>query len=198
MKISHEEFQKARRISRAIQKHLEDINKDDLRSTDLYPILARKKLIERDKNNGSHFRRFLKNLKEKGGLHLIPQCKFQYSKANPEHLEWHFYRTKTETVQSNFVNEKKELIAPKLTEEEINQLIQKGKKYVANLPRKEESKFSFSQLETRKLYERAYERLSDKEIRLMKRAYDVFGRIDKVAELLKRQPSAVQKKINAL
>jgi len=32
----------------------------------------------------------------------------------------------------------------------------------------------------------------------MKRAYDVFGRIDKVAELLKRQPSAVQKKINAL
>jgi hypothetical protein len=42
MNLTHEEFQKARRISRAIQDHLEQINRDDIRSTDLYPILAKK------------------------------------------------------------------------------------------------------------------------------------------------------------
>lgn len=198
MKLRHDEIQKAIRISKAIQEHLEKINTDDLRSTDLYPILARKKLIERDKNNGIHFRKFLRYLKEKGALHLIPQCKYKFSERNSNHLEWHFYRVKNST--SNTINNdvERELILPKMTQEEIDRLIEKGKKYVDNLPKKAESKFTFPQLETRKLYNRAYENWTNNEIKLMIRAIELFGNIDKVAELLKRQPSAVNKKLKSL
>ncbi|QFZ54226.1 hypothetical protein FEZ18_05145 [Oceanihabitans sp. IOP_32] len=195
MKISHEEFQKARRISKAIQEHLEQINDDGLRSTDLYPILARKKLIEKDKNNGSQFRKFLRQLKEKNALNLIPQCKFQHSSRNPKHFEWHFYRTTNNIVENETNNETKNIITPKLPEDEINVLIEKAQEYVEGFPKKDDTKLTLPQIETRKLYERAYENWSNNEIRLMNRAFEAFGRIDKVAELLKRQPSVVRKKI---
>lgn len=196
MKVSHEEFQKAKRISRAIQEHLEQIQDNGLRSTDLYPILARKKLIEKDKNNGSNFRRFLRRLKEKDALQLIPQCKYQHSTRNPDHLEWHFYKVNDDITEKKTSNGNKNIITPKLPENEINELIKKGKEYVENLPKKDASKFTLPQIETRELYARAYENWSNNEVRLMNRAYEIFGRIDKVAELLKRQPSAVRKRLN--
>ena len=74
MEINHEDFQKARRISREVQRYLEEINEDGLRSTDIYPILAKKGLIEKDRHNGLHFRRFLRKLKDNDLLKLIPQC----------------------------------------------------------------------------------------------------------------------------
>ncbi|MFT5914610.1 MAG: hypothetical protein ACJAWV_001458 [Flammeovirgaceae bacterium] len=56
MSVTHEDYQKALRISRAIQTHLEQVNQDGLRNTDIYPTLARKKLVEKDKFGGLHFR----------------------------------------------------------------------------------------------------------------------------------------------
>jgi len=44
------------------------------------------------------------------------------------------------------------------------------------------------------MYERAYEIWSVFEIEIMMRAYKKIGRIDKVAELLKRQPNVIRKK----
>lgn len=90
MQLSQEEFQKARRISRAIQEYLEKINQDGLRSTDIYPILARKGLIQKDRHNGLYFRRFLRKLKKNNLLSLIPQC--QYRTTQSEFLMWYFYR----------------------------------------------------------------------------------------------------------
>ena len=74
MEINHEDFQKARRISREVLRYLEEIIEDGLRSTDIYPILAKKGLIEKDRHNGLHFRRFLRKLKDNDLLKLIPQC----------------------------------------------------------------------------------------------------------------------------
>ena len=197
MKITHEEFQKARRISRAIQDHLEQINDDNLRSTDLYPILVRKKLIEKDKYNGIHFRRFLKKLKENDLLKLIPQCKYKYNEKKPEYVEWHFYRVKQENINEKKIVKREitEIIKPKIAEQEINELIEKAKPHIERLPKKNIEKFSYPQLETRKMYERAYETWTDREIEIMNRAYKKFERIDKVAELLKRQPNVVRKKL---
>jgi hypothetical protein len=196
MNITHEEFQRAIRISKAIQAHLEDINKDGLRSTDLYPILARKKLIEKDKSNGIHFRRFLRKLKDNDLLKLIPQCKFQYDK-NPNFLQWHFYRVKE--MSGNFskleTTPSKKIITPIISEDEINDLINQAKPHVEKLPKKDESDFTLPQLETKELYKRAYETWTTREIEIMERAYAKFGRIDKVAELLERQPSVIKNRL---
>tara|TARA_R110002111_G_C5842827_1_gene359020 strand:- start:109 stop:708 length:600 start_codon:yes stop_codon:yes gene_type:complete len=197
MNLTHEEFQKARRISREIQNHLESTNSDGLRSTDLYPILARKKLIEKDKYNGIHFRRFLRKLKENDLLKLIPQCKFQYNQKKPEFLEWYFYQVKKEPeLTENKEKIERKIILPKLPENEINELIEKAKPHIEKLPKKEIGKFSAPQLETRELYQRAYESWTEREVEIMTRAYKKFGRIDKVAELLKRQPNVIKKRLN--
>ena len=196
MNITHEEFQKARRISRAIQEHLEDINDDNLRSTDLYPILARKKLVERDKYNGIHFRRFLKKLKDNNLLKLIPQCKFKYNESKPEFIDWHFYRVKKAGLDNSNTGEVQKIITPKLPEDDINQLIKKAKPHIEKLPKKDLEKFTPSQLETKRMYGRAYEKWTDREVEIMTRAYNKFGRIDKVAELLDRQPNVVKKRLN--
>ncbi|NOQ72828.1 MAG: hypothetical protein GQ574_12530 [Crocinitomix sp.] len=91
MHLSQKDFQKARRISRAIQEYLEKINEEGLRSTDIYPVLARKGLVQKDRHNGLYFRKFLRKLKENNLLQLIPQC--QYRTTETEFLAWYFYRS---------------------------------------------------------------------------------------------------------
>lgn len=195
MEITQEELQKAIRIGRAIQEHLEQIGADDLRSTDLYPVLVRKKLIEKDKYKGIHFRRFLRKLKDNDLLNLIPQCKFKYSESNAGLIEWHFYRNKIKLGYKSENAENRKLITPRLPENEIDELIIKAKSHIEKLPKKNSDEFTFAQLETRKMFARAYEIWSARELEIMQRAYNKFGRIDKVAELLERQPSVVEKKI---
>jgi len=71
MGITHEDFQKARRISKAIQEYIETTHQQGIRSTDIYPYLAKQGLIQKDRHNGLHLRRFLKKLKNNNLLHLI-------------------------------------------------------------------------------------------------------------------------------
>ena len=72
MSINAEDFQKARRISRAIQEYMEKENLNGLRSTDVYPILAQKGLVERDRHQGLFFRRFLKKITKKQHAQINP------------------------------------------------------------------------------------------------------------------------------
>lgn len=197
MNISHEDFQKARRISRAIQEHLEQINEDGLRSTDIYPILARKGLIEKDRHDGLHFRKFLRRLKENDLLKLIPQC--QYRTTKTEFLEWYFYRSRIDTTKKDLSqSEDRKLVAPEITEQEINDLIEQAKPHVAKLPKIDGSTLTPQMIEIRANYSRAFEKWTEREIEIMTRAYNKFKRIDKVAELLERQPSVVRKKIEEI
>jgi len=199
MNLTQEDFQKAKRISRAIQEYLEDTKEDGLRSTDIYPILARKNLIEKDRHNGLHFRKFLKSLKENNLLKLIPQCKYQYSTNGADFLEWYFYRVKSEIkdeAASAPPDVARPILAPKMTDREITILIKEMHAEIENLPkRKDVDKFTSTQIETRKLYTRAYEYWSPQELSIMLNAYQRFGKIAKVAELLMRQPSAVKRKL---
>jgi hypothetical protein len=195
MNVTHEDFQKARRISRVIQEHLEQINEDGLRSTDIYPILARKGLIEKDRHNGLHFRKFLRMLKENDLLKLIPQC--QYRTTKTDFLEWHFYRSKIDAFEKGKApNNERKLIEPKISEENINDLIEKEKPFVAKLPKINSKNFTPQMLEIRANYPRAYEKWTEREIEIMIKAFKKFNRIDKVAELLERQPSVVRKRID--
>lgn len=195
MTLSRENFQKARRISRAIQEYLEDTNYVEARSTDVYAYLARRGLIEKDRHQGIHFRRFLHRLKDEGLLQqLIPQCSYEHTKGNT--VEWRFFKAspKLDTNQLS-KKEAKTLITPKLSENEINELIAQAKPHVDKLPKIDSSNLTPQQQTTRKNYKRAYELWTDREIEIMTRAYKKFENIEKVALLLDRQPSVVRKKI---
>jgi len=74
MSLTPAEIQQALRISKAIQEHLENTRTVNLRSEDLYGILADRKLVERDVEKGHHFRLFLRKLVKANMLNLIPQC----------------------------------------------------------------------------------------------------------------------------
>lgn len=202
MELTQEDFQKAKRISREIQAHLESTNSNGLRSTDIYPILARKNLIEKDKENGVHLRKFLRYLYKMGALEsLIPQCKPQKSKSSNILMEWYFYKVHSEIQLppvETIEEEEREIKMPTLTDSEIDELIELTKPHIEKLPQRDTDEFTYSQLETRKLYARAYESWSSREIEILTRAYHKFEKIDKVAELLERQPSAVRLKLQSL
>lgn len=75
MSITPAEIQQALRISKAIDQHLADGRTVNVRSEDLYPMLAAAGLVERDNEKGKHFRAFLVKLVKANMLNLIPQCK---------------------------------------------------------------------------------------------------------------------------
>jgi hypothetical protein len=173
---------------------------DHARSTDIYEYLVRRDLIEKDRHQGIHFRKFLSRLKAKGLLSLIPQCKCE---ENPNRkYEWHFHRMSDEEFNklTNPVPNKKATIihAPPISIEEINQLIAASKDVIEKLPRTDDSYFTVQQQEIRKKYPRAYEVWLPVEEDYLRRAVNKFQNIDKVAELLKRQPSAVMLRLEEM
>lgn len=193
MSITHEDFQRAKRISRAIQEYIDMTGESDLRSTDVYPYLAKKGLVEKDRHNGLRFRQFLNKLKDNDLLKLIPQCVCIPGLQN-EMNEWHFYSAKQDCLTGNpslQVAEKAQIIVPALTESEIQKYITEHKPQVEALPRRKDKVFTPQELDTRRDYHRAYETWTDQEIKIMKEFYLLSKNIDDVAKLLGRQPSAV-------
>jgi len=90
MPLTPAEIQQALRISKAIQEHLENHRTVNVRSEDLYGMLADRKLVERDLERGLHFRLFLRKLVKANMLNLIPQCKAMPRSGG--HYEWTFNR----------------------------------------------------------------------------------------------------------
>lgn len=90
MQLSKDEIQRAFRIRKAIQKYLDQTNKVNIRSTDVFPYLVRRGLFEKDSKNGLYFRRFLKKLYLCNMLHLIPQCKYVPGINGEIFGEWYF------------------------------------------------------------------------------------------------------------
>lgn len=196
--MRQDEFQKARRISRAIQEYLESTGSNGLRSTDVYPYLSRNGIVEKDLNNGIKFRKFLKKLYDSGVLKsLIPQCKPQKSFSNEFSIEWFFYKVSNNKILSNNQTEKKinknfDLI---ISDNEIDIMIDKLSRTIDKLPKKPLSTFTYNEKEIRKLYPRAYEIWSEKELKIAEIAWKIFLKVDKVAKLLKRQPSSVERQL---
>jgi len=98
MALTKDEIQLALRISRLLENHLQSAGKTNLRSTDVFELLARNGLFERDpKNNGFEFRRFLKKLKRENRLNLIPQC--DGIDQDEYYTNWYFHSA-AETMKS--------------------------------------------------------------------------------------------------
>lgn len=198
MGITQEDIQKAFRISRAIQKYLEMSGKEGLRSTDLYPYLASKGLIEKDRHNGLHFRKFLRKLKDNNALNLLPQCTCNPAISN-QFNEWYFYKVsksyfhKEGNIDLN--TPPNPLVLPRMAQNEIEILISNDKQQLSNLPVRSDKQYTIQQKETRQDYPRAYEFWTKIEIEILCKHYEAHGVIDKIAELLQRQPSAIKRKL---
>jgi hypothetical protein len=201
MNLAHEDFQKAIRISNAIQDYFKiNFNKNKVRSTDIYEYLSKCNLIEKDRHNGLLFREFLRKLKQAGVLSLIPQCEcISYQSKN---YEWHFLRMSDEKLQamrSKNLGKKADVVhLPKMKEEGIDMLLNIERFKVERLPKRDDCEFTPQQLEIRKNYYRAYEYWSEKEIVIMKHFFLATQNIYKVADLLCRQPHIVREKLEEL
>ena len=101
MKLTKEEVIKAYKISKVIQKRIDITKQTNLRSTDVFPYLVKKKLFKPDRHNGVHFRNFLNKLSRSGELHtLIPQCT-QIKPVDDEiYSEWFFHDAKDKLTTS--------------------------------------------------------------------------------------------------
>jgi hypothetical protein len=104
MKISDSEIRKALKVKNAVQAFLEQTQKVNLRSTDVFPYLVRRGIFEQDSKNGLYFRRFLKKLYKANMLRsLIPQCTYVPGINGEIFGEWYF-----NSIQQKEVNENKE------------------------------------------------------------------------------------------
>ncbi len=200
MHSEQEDFQKARKIARAIQDYFRQVLSNHARSTDLYPYLARLNLVEKDRHQGIHFREFLSRLKTKGLLKLIPQCKCE--EFPNRKYEWHFRKMSDDEFNklTNPTPSKQatKTHTPALPMEEINRLIAASQNAIDKLPKTDDSNFTVQQQEIRKTYSRAYEIWTPTEDNYLLRASNKFNNIDKIGELLRRQPSAVKLRLREI
>lgn len=196
MKFTQEDFQKARRISVAIQQFLLQTGMRNARTTDVYDILTRKGLIEKDRHQGLHFRSFLRQLKDANLLHLIPQCSFN---AGSRGNEWYF--NPVSHTSSGLENIKKKALIhhkPVMSREEIESLIQNESENVEKLPKRTDIKYTSQHKELRGYYPRAYEIWTEEEYEILARVFQQCKNVDAVARLLKRQPHIVKEKIESM
>jgi hypothetical protein len=197
MEITHEEFQRARRISRAIQKHMEQGGKEGARTTDVYRILVRNKVVEEDRHEGYHFREFLNKLEKRGYLHdCIPQCRVTKSENGKN--EWRFYKVANQNTTSSakpLLETSTKLHAPLVDDKKVDEWITQNRSVVEGFRKRSTSSFTPQKHIIRKSYPRAYEYWSQEEIELMRKGYLFCEKPQKIAELLQRQPHVVVEKL---
>lgn len=195
MSFTHEDFQKAKRISEAIQEFLRQTGMQNARSTDVYDFLARKGLIEKDRHQGYHLRQFLKKLKNANILsQVIPQCSFTTNERGDN--EWHFHlSTKKIGITADAKKTATVIHEPTMSSAEINQLIQEETSNVTMLPVRTDKEYTPQELSIKKNYPRAYEYWTKQEYEILDRVFIQCKNVDAIARLLKRQPHIVREKM---
>jgi len=92
MHVSNEDYNVLKKISKEIDeffKHSSLI--PDVRSTDIYDFIKRRKPLKDTFLNGKEFNRFLRRMHKAGIFsQVIPNSEVDIS--NPNFYQWHFYR----------------------------------------------------------------------------------------------------------
>ena len=195
MTITQEDFQKAKRISAAIQEFLFQTGMKDARSTDVYETLARRGLIEKDRHQGLHFRKFLCRLKDANVLtKLIPQCSFTTNERGD--TEWRF-NLSNKRIGIDPGPEKTPTIIhqPLLSQRDILLLIEEEREHVERLSVRADKVYAPQELSIKKNYPRAYEYWTNAEYLILERVYLKCKNVDAVATLLQRQPHIVRERL---
>lgn len=197
MGFTHEDFQKAKRISEAIQEFLRQTGMQNARSTDVYEFLARKGLVEKDRHQGLHFRQFLTKLKNANVLsQVIPQCSFTTNERGEN--EWRFHlSTKKIGIATDADKTATVIHKPAMSSDEISRLLEEEGPNVAMLRVRTDKVYTPQESSIKKNYPRAFEYWSEQEYDIMERVYMQCKNVEAVARLLKRQPHIVKEKLEA-
>lgn len=196
MEITQEDYQKARRISRAIQEYLETNRINEARSPEIYEMLAKKDLIQKDRHQGIHFRRFLHKLTEHNLLKLIPQCKNK--RISDKQMEWFFYPISIDSQNINHVPKPDDSIreviyvhVPKMSEEEMNNRIGLLRPLVIDF-RNVLFQIWILPLNLAGNIMHVQVNIGQKRKMICLINLEEFGNVNKVAQLLLRQPNSVE------
>jgi hypothetical protein len=190
MPISTSDTTLALRISQALQEYFDrERIVGPLRSNEVYEILVRQGLIERDRHQGIKFREFLHRLRKENQLYLIPQCRVEETRGNQ--VNWFFESTPGKVpTQRKLVP-----IAQAVQKKTVD--LEAIRREVDQLPKRDTSDFGVVELETRKNYPRAYEYWTPKEEELLKQVYAEIQDPMELSRLFKRQPSAIENRVKS-
>lgn len=188
MTISSSDTTLALRISQALQEYFDrERIVGPLRSNEVYEILARQGLIERERHQGIKFREFLHRLRKENQLYLIPQCRVEETRGNQ--VNWFFESTPGKVPTGR----KLVPIAQAMQKKTLD--LEAISREVDQLPKRDTSGFGVVELETRKNYPRAYEYWSPKEEELLKQVYAEIQDPMELSRLFMRQPSAIRNRL---
>jgi hypothetical protein len=189
MDLTDEEKIRAIKISQALQYYFDNdtSGRKSLRSTDAYNLLLRTGLVERDDQEGILFRIFLKRLKEKNALNLIPQLRIEI--VTPKLTHWFFESSPSKTIKNkNLRPVPKPMPAFSFDEAEIV-------KQVLTFKKKDRSEFTYAQLAAKEEYSRAYEYWEKEEDALLMKVVKEIKDPNRLADLFGRQPSAIKSRL---
>lgn len=191
MSISSSDTTLALRISGVIQAYFEKNGIfGPLRSTEVYEILAKEGVIERDRHQGIKLRQFLNRLRRENQLYLIPQCRFEETSGHQVH--WFFESAPGKQTAGRKLVPLSHAIKPKtLDRDDLKTKIQELKK-------RNDDAFNRGELELRKIYPRAYEFWSKAEEELLLIAAKEIQDHMELSRLFGRQPSAIERRLNKL
>lgn len=188
MKISSSDTTLALRISQALQEYFDrERIVGPLRSNEVYEILVRQTLIERDRHQGIKFRDFLHKLRKENQLYLIPQCRFEETAGRQ--VNWFFESTPGKTLAG------KKLIPLSQAGKELTIDLEAIKQKIEKLPKRNPSAFGVVELETRKNYPLAYEYWTKEEEELLEKVNKEIKDPMKLGKLFGRQPNAIENRI---
>jgi hypothetical protein len=190
MTISSSDTTLALRISQALQEYFDrERMVGPLRSNEVYEILVRQGLIERDRHQGIKFREFLHRLRKENQLYLIPQCRVEETRGNQ--VNWFFESTPGKVPTGRKLVPLAQAVQKKTLD------LEAVRQEVDQLPKRDTSDFGVVELETRKNYPRAYEYWSPKEEELLKQVYAEIQDPMELSRLFKRQPSAIENRVKS-
>jgi len=186
--ITENDVRQAIKISQVLQEYFDkNITDGELRSTDAYEILARRGAVEKDRHNGVKFREFLHHLKKNNQLYLIPQCRAEDTSGKT--TNWFFHSAPEKTIKARNLKPIAEM-GKTITVDE-NEV----KKTVALFPKRDTSKFTPKEIETRVNYPRAYEFWTHEEEELLQEVVKEIKDPFKLSALFQRQPSAIRTRL---
>jgi len=186
--ITDNDVRLAIKISQVLQEYFEKaITHGELRTTDVYDILARKGAVEKDRHNGAKFREFLQHLKKNNQLYLIPQCRAEDNGG--DYTNWFFHSEPGKTIKAKNLKPLAEMGKKSSVDE--NEV----KKKVAQYPKRDTTKFTPKEIETRVNYPRSFGFWKQEEEKLLLEVVKEIKDPFKLSELFQRQPSAIQTRL---
>lgn len=185
--ITNDDMIQAVKISQTLQEYFDKNHAGEICLPEAYDILVKKNVVEKDRHNGIKFRQFLDHLERHNALNLIPQCRAEENKFNS--VNWFFTTAAGKTIRAK--NLKPIALAGKVLTIDMDEV----KSKINAFPKRDTSKFTHIEIETRERYKRAYEYWTIKEeellIEIVKDITDAY----KLGEIFQRQPSAIKTRL---